>query len=87
MIARRIQDVLDLRYHRRRFAVILLMMHPTFSDMEDSRSSHRHRDQTGFGAGRYPGATTGRQTRLRDVLQTPVPVVIVVRAKLGRAFS
>lgn len=27
MIARRIQDILDFRYHRRRFTVILLMMH------------------------------------------------------------
>lgn len=58
-----------------------------FSDMEDPRSSHRHRDQPGFSARRYPSAPTGRHARLRDILQTPVPVVVVVRTKLGCAFS
>jgi len=55
--------------------------------MEDSRSSHRHCNQSRLGAGGYSGALTRRQTSLRDILQTPIPIVIVVRAKLCGAFS
>lgn len=54
--------------------------------MEDSRSSHRHCNQSRLGARRYSGALTRRQASLRDVLQAPVPIVIVVRAKLCGAF-
>lgn len=54
------------------------LLYLPFSDMEDSRSSHCHRDQSGFSARRYPGASARRQTCLRDVLQTPVPVIVIV---------
>lgn len=63
-----------------------LPLHLPFSDMEDSGSSHRHRDQSGFSTRRYSGTSARRQTRLRDILQTPVPVIIVIRAKLRGAF-
>lgn len=62
-------------------------MYSPFTDMENSGSSHHHRDQAGLGPRRDAGPLARRQAGLRYVLQTPVPVVIVVGTELRGALS
>lgn len=58
-----------------------------FSDVKNPRRSHHHRDQTGFRTRRDSRSFTGRQTGLRDMLKAPIPIVIIVRAKLSGTLS
>ena len=55
--------------------------------MKNSRRPHHHRDQTRFCTRRDSGPFARWHAGLRDMLKTPVPVVIVVRAKLGGTLS
>lgn len=57
------------------------------SDVKDSGRSHHHGHETGLDSETGPGTPTSRKTCLGDMLKAPVPVVVVVRAKLRRAFS
>lgn len=58
-----------------------------FSDVKNSRRSHHHGDQTGFCTRRDSRPFARRQTGLRDMLKAPIPIVIVVRAKLSGTLS
>lgn len=58
-----------------------------FSDVKNSRRSHHHRDQTGFRTRRDSRSFTRRQTGLRNMLKAPIPIVIIVRAKLSGTLS